>query len=406
MKSIKLTLLFLGLLIAVNTFSQSDYRKGYIITNKQDTIYGLIDYASPSSNAQTCFFKRSESAVVEKYKPFEIQGYRFTDSKYYVSKQVKVENDSMNLFLEYIIKGAADLYYYCSPGLKSTYYIQKGNGTIMELSNNEIVVKDNDRDFIRKDNRYIGVLKYTMSDCPSIFNDIDKTRLTSESLTSITEKYHNKTCTSYNCIVFEKKEPASVFHWSPFIRLSNVNYHLVSTDVSNESDQYAYSYTINVQKITPAIGLKASFISPWISEKLTLEVASAFSSVKFNDKYVDDVLSANDTKFSLSYQDIEVMAGFKYLFTIKKIRPNIGGGFEFNQLFNTKTTLIQFINYPAATAYFYPDLPKRYLGYYINAGADYMITEKQFISLSLIYSTGGGSCESMNQVGLQLGYTF
>jgi hypothetical protein len=66
MKNIKPTFLCFGLLIAINSFSQSDYRKGFIITNKQDTIYGLIDYVSPSSNAQTCFFKRSESAVVEK----------------------------------------------------------------------------------------------------------------------------------------------------------------------------------------------------------------------------------------------------------------------------------------------------------------------------------------------------
>jgi outer membrane protein W len=242
-----------------------------------------------------------------------------------------------------------------------------------------------------------------MSDCPSIFNDIDKTKLTPESLTSITEKYHNKTCTSYNCIVFEKKQSESIFHWGPFVQLNNVNFHFIS-----DIPSYDHSYTINA----PAIGLKTSFMFPWLSEKFAVEVASAFSSVKFNDKYADDALATNDTKISLSYQNVDVLLGFKYLFMIKKVRPNIGVGLDYDRILNYNSTITRYLKYPDIKEQPYQNVFKQHLGYYINAGVDYMITGKQFISLSLIYSRVTGGDQTLNyydhlkQLGLQLGYNF
>ena len=35
---------FIFLLLSLNAFAQADYRSGYVIDNKQDTLFGAIDY--------------------------------------------------------------------------------------------------------------------------------------------------------------------------------------------------------------------------------------------------------------------------------------------------------------------------------------------------------------------------
>jgi len=81
---------FLLLTLSLNGYSQNDWRQGYIIENSDDTIYGLIDYRSPKSNSQYCYFRESEQVETIKYSPKQIKGYRYVYGKYYVSKSIKI----------------------------------------------------------------------------------------------------------------------------------------------------------------------------------------------------------------------------------------------------------------------------------------------------------------------------
>ena len=84
-------LIAIGILVFLSIIrlnAQSDFRNGYIIDNNNDTIHGLIDYKGNHANAKKCIFKKDNNSQNQIFTPEEIKGYRFTDSKYYVSKSV------------------------------------------------------------------------------------------------------------------------------------------------------------------------------------------------------------------------------------------------------------------------------------------------------------------------------
>ncbi len=85
---------------------QSDFRKGIVVTNKGDTISGLIGYREGARSYKVCSFKKSKREPVTKYSPDQIQSYSFINDMYYVSKPI--ENDKGNIkymFFEVLVKG-------------------------------------------------------------------------------------------------------------------------------------------------------------------------------------------------------------------------------------------------------------------------------------------------------------
>jgi hypothetical protein len=119
-------LIFLILFVYIgNIQAQQDYRKGYIITGQQDTIYGWVDYRGDVRNAKICLFKKTETGQATEYSPSDIAAYRFMNGKFYVSKNIGNADTPKQVFLEYLVNGMAKLYYYCEEGNKEYYYIEK-----------------------------------------------------------------------------------------------------------------------------------------------------------------------------------------------------------------------------------------------------------------------------------------
>ncbi|MBN1952976.1 MAG: hypothetical protein JW801_17360 [Bacteroidales bacterium] len=111
MQKVLLSLLFLFIGLS-SKFSQYTFEKGYIITLEQDTVHGLAGSGNTKTNAQICIFKTEEKAQPEKYTPGEILAYNINDRKHYVSKLVKEGKDESEMFLEYLMDGSIDLYFY------------------------------------------------------------------------------------------------------------------------------------------------------------------------------------------------------------------------------------------------------------------------------------------------------
>lgn len=84
---LKINLCIILLLCLLNLNGQTNFRPGYVITNSNDTLQGLIDNKGDVKNAKNCEFKESADAKVKEFKPFGIKGFRFKDDKYFVSKK-------------------------------------------------------------------------------------------------------------------------------------------------------------------------------------------------------------------------------------------------------------------------------------------------------------------------------
>ena len=161
--------------------AQSDYQNGYIITNENDTIYGLINNRGYVKNAKECTFKTGQDSEKINYTPDMIQAYRFIDGKYYVSKKIKVDEMESQVFLEYLIDGILDIYYYRENEKESYnsgdyYFIDNGDGELQFLNNKSYDVLasvwDNNTDpqtiYRKESKRYVGLLKLMTKDSPTL----------------------------------------------------------------------------------------------------------------------------------------------------------------------------------------------------------------------------------------------
>ena len=168
-------LLLLFLLNFFKVEGQKNIKPGYIITNSADTIHGYINVKSIRSGNKYCEFYKTPDAQPEVYNPFDIYAYRIENEKFYISKRVVLNNDSTDLFLEYLVKGIVSLYYLQNK--KSEYYFIEKDGQIYPLSNDE-VIKTNEtksQTYIIKSNQYKGALRYLFNESPNLMNRINST---------------------------------------------------------------------------------------------------------------------------------------------------------------------------------------------------------------------------------------
>ena len=185
------------------SYSQSVFNPGYIISNQNDTTYGLIENNSFVENAKYCVFKKSDNSEIIRYAPAEIKAYRFTDGKYY-SSEIIYETP---VFLEYLVKGNLNLFYHRNEAGKNFFYVSKNNFPITELISKNSILNNEDgsaddmnlfpnsyvgeKSFQVK--KFIGVLRYYTDNHPKLTNSINDAELTHQSLIAIVNKYNTLT---------------------------------------------------------------------------------------------------------------------------------------------------------------------------------------------------------------------
>jgi len=203
---LRLTYIFVFLVFHISRISlaQSDFRDGFIVTSASDTVFGLIDYAIPISNSKFCFFREIFNAEIEKFTPSDIHGFGFLNSNQYVSKQVPFSDDTLSVFLEYLVRGKIDLYYFLRNG-RDYYYIEK-NGAIYLLDNKEIEIVKKGGHYLAPNQKFTGRLKWILSDSNIPSSKIEKTAYTHNSLIKITQEYHYDVCDDEDCIVYYRPE--------------------------------------------------------------------------------------------------------------------------------------------------------------------------------------------------------
>jgi hypothetical protein len=187
------------ILTSVYSFAQRDFRPGYIISNSSDTIIGYILYKSFDAY-NDCTFKAAIENKDNHYKPGEIKAFRFSDGKFFISKEIPSETGLQLVFAEFLIQGKANIYYY-QDGLEH-FYIETDKDKITELSD---LTPGEDRLHL-KNGFYKGKLRYMLSNCPAIYPEIDRVNLNSSDLIKLAKDYHEKVCTSEQCIIFERKD--------------------------------------------------------------------------------------------------------------------------------------------------------------------------------------------------------
>jgi hypothetical protein len=313
--------------------SQSDFKSGYIITNEGEKIEGWINSRNNYLNGKLCIFKKDSLAESIEYYPNQISAYRFNNSKYYVSKVVKLDNKRDSVFLECLISGKAILWRYTDQS-KIHLFVEKGN-SINEIENNDIDyyidLENGNPNYVRfnpdsleknvqrvlKSNQYKGALKATFVDCPEIFPFIDRLQFDTKPLIDIFKTYHEKVCKDEQCIIYEKILPKHILNIG---LLFDYGFHsLKFNDVT-----YGGS-VIHLSPINPiGIGVLFQICNPDANENLYTQLSLNYNKFGINQKA--NTLLLGDVEYDFSFASLQLEPSLLYKMKFKKTNPLISVG--------------------------------------------------------------------------------
>ncbi len=296
--------------------AQRDFRPGYIILPNNDTLQGYIHYGSSRINSQKCTFRPNEEAESKSYSPRDIQAYRFTDDKYYVSKLVSLDSVSQYLFLEYLVNGVVDLYYYYNKN--DYYFIDQGDGILRELKNEDVEFTTNTGTYTKKSNEYKGSLKALFMNAPEIVEQVDHTKLNHNALIEITQDYHAAVCTDEECLVYQKEKTKGQHRIGLVAGINNFNF---ATAPDNNSFIADVPYG---RHLFPSLGIYYSVNFPNVNERLHFHYELTYTHVKMT------------TPVTFAY---EYVAGYAYTITKYKTVEEV----EFEQQTINNAALLNYI---------------------------------------------------------------
>lgn len=277
------------MICSLSLFSQTTIEPAFIITNHNDTLYGV---GSMSSDQKYCSFKKIGATDFISYYPTEIKGFRFIDDKCYVSKEVKEPNSVLNwYFLEYLVDGEIDLFAIPSA---FRYFIKKENADLFELKDNIKNMKEIDGNtYLVQNKRYLGYIRAYMSDAPQLFSEIDKMRkLNSKDLVKLSVNYHHAVCTDYECVNYTKK----ISNYQSKVELV--------TGVTRHNDYYS-----------PKVGVL--YYHPIKSDRIFIKTGVLYS----DRAYWRKEKSTEDYEFNL-----KIPLSIEYIFSRRNFKPTIGLG--------------------------------------------------------------------------------
>jgi len=203
------TTAFLIYFTGINAIA-SNFKSGYIITHKLDTIYGQINNGNYKENSLMCMFRTTSSDTVIRFTPDDLFGYRFIDGKFYVSKFIPQQKRT--IFLEYLVKGSLDVYFQQEDDNVNMFYVAKDTLPLRLLKYEIKDIYNDGLHFQELNNMSQVILEYYTKDCPEMVSVIRKMKKPEhENMIKLATDYHRRVCPGGTCQVFEKKMPAKVF---------------------------------------------------------------------------------------------------------------------------------------------------------------------------------------------------
>lgn len=323
----RLILLIILICTAEFGFSQTDYRKGYVITNASDTIFGLVDYREKVKAYKSCDFKVSKGQNATNYEPGSIIGYGFENDKFFQSREISIKNQSSQVvFLEVIVRGLISLYKF-----EDTYFIEKGNDGLQQLINETKEVFVDGKKVLKNTNQHIGTINMLVFDCVEIWTKVQKTRLDEKSLANLIEDYNR--CKGVPSITFKAKKP-----WTKVMVGVTGGFNVSRLNFETNPGYEHLAGNFEVSK-SPMIGVSLDILSPRLSERISFHGDLIYLSSKYyNYSLYNSSSSVERNYVTIDLQQFKVPIGIRYTFPKRNFTPyfNIGISSSFHLGSNSK----------------------------------------------------------------------
>jgi hypothetical protein len=234
--------LLLSILCLQQAFPQTDYRKGYVLTQSNDTVYGEIAYGLGQQVHNFCRFR--DKSITTLYYPSEIAGYGYKNDKSFTSQIVE------KYFVEILVEGELSLYM-----LEGDIYIKKGENI------HKLEPYFRKPDVTLSNIMWKSVLSEWVSDCKSIKADLERLEPTASELSRFVRKYNSCKEPINHEYKVKKAWPIIFYGFS-----AGVSY----TTISNQKivDNIYFSIPDSYSTFSPSVGLVYSISPAGVSDRL------------------------------------------------------------------------------------------------------------------------------------------
>lgn len=379
-------------LITLGLSAQTNFQPGYYISMQFDTIYGEIDNRGDQRNCHLCSFRPGAGMEAVFFNPGDIHAYRFSDGgKYYISKEVDINEEEQTVFLEFLVNGITKLYYYRGVGMNK-YYLESAEGLFTELTNDWIEFEKDGLRYGRYTNLFVGQMKASFGDCPEIQPRVEQAKFSHKSLITLTSKYHDYVCDDRVCIIYEKAIPVIRVSGGPYAGLisSTLDFPEFKGDFDADASYKWYHYYTFDRQTDYMFGLSFRFTLPRVNEKLALLVLTEYTSSDFYS-YVEDqtnpgLLTQMEAHARLT--SLNWMTGLQYTYPKGRIRPSLSLGpvlsIDLNSTFDIEHVLITDEREIVQNFHTEP-IKGLVLGAFAQAGVDWALTGPHHLGLNLRY---------------------
>ncbi|BEG98840.1 hypothetical protein BSYN_11050 [Bacteroides sedimenti] len=310
--------------------------------------------------------------------------------KFYVTRTIDMNGTTEKVFLEYLVQGIKDLYFY--PKDNGYYYIEDENGKMIAVTKESEKIEGNK---YVTDKKYIGLLNYAFRDAESVTKGLDKKDFNRATMIELTKEYHDKMCTSgEKCIVFTND------YKQKFIKLNFAVYGgLQLTD-------YSYKYTkvnlLNSKKsLTPAVGGLLNINSPRFMKSMSVVIDASLARLEGDGSFSNG--SDYYERYTFSSLASTLSVGVKYTHSERKFRPTIEVGIGYSNIFNNSNTL--YIGYNKYTYKNIYNMVSNYFTLSCGIGMDYQLNAKHQIFCKLLYNKMNDLDGNISGIQLKVGYT-
>ncbi len=403
------SLLFLAF-ISHTTYSQVNFKQGYVITLAGDTIHGFIDYRNWAANPEKISFKENSDSKNVYYTPLDIRSFSVLDELYESAiveteispsniqnldfgSELKLETDTA--FLQAMIIGEISLYYYFNSYGNSQFYVKtdsllellayKKYTKIVKVENTTLETKATK---ILENTRYIGQLMHYLNDCPNIKSMIENTKYTKKSMLELFDYYYN--CT-HSKLDFKKSTEKARTEFGIVVGLSLTS---LSFNGSIRPDLYDADFQPSTNF---SAGLSLNLVIPRTNSKWSIYNELAFSSYMVDGHHLnyDNANKYTVTKTSIGYSYLKMVNMARFIYPINHfsffLNAGLSNGFGFNETNYQQQEITLYTTYRVEEVKALMETRKFEYGYLLGVGSKY-----RRYSFEFRYEIGFGMSEYIN----------
>ena len=207
MKYISILGTFFFLFLSSHLAAQSNYRKGYIISNAGDTVRGVIDYRQWKKNPEMIKMKmgltsdETKTLTVSEISAFQVDQFDIYERAYILIDTTPEDLARLNqnsvysakadtVFLRILLKSKISLYEFVDE--KVHYYVREAGGDCIELMHNFSLTSDNRLNKSIEYKRQLAKLATGAENFDDLYSTIERAEYTEKDITSILEKLNQQ----------------------------------------------------------------------------------------------------------------------------------------------------------------------------------------------------------------------